>query len=191
MLKMKPTSSTNYKSTDSETATYARLQECQGRIIPHFLASVTFEEPLPDVVLSENQQKLHQHKGILLQYLSGYSLSGMIKIAPRASWQGIVNQAVQKVHLLSDHNILNMDVRPDNFMVVPENDTYRVFLIDFGNCRFRRKDESDAEWGRAKWDQDEEGAAALIIGSRLKRVGFKLQYEQSLRYLEWAPGEFD
>jgi hypothetical protein len=179
------------KCFDSETATYARLQEYQGKIIPHFLASVAFEDTLPDVVLSTNQQKLHEHKGILLQYLPGYSLSGMIENAPRASWQGIVDQAVQEVHILGDHGILNQDVRPDNFMVVPENDTYRVFMIDFGQCKFRRNDETDAEWGRDKWIQDEEGAAALIIGLRLKRVGFKLQYEPSERYVEWAPGEFD
>jgi hypothetical protein len=207
-----------HKYFDSETATYARLQQYQGQVIPRLLASVTLDETTatsrlglgheaqmiphllasmvlddtPSIVgFSTQQRKLNEHKGILLQYLPGYSLSEMIDNAPRTSWQGIVDQAIQKVHLFGDHNILNKDVRPANFMVVPKNGTYSVFMIDFGQCRFRRKDETDAEWGRAKWGEDEEGAVALIMRLRLKRVGFKLQYEHSLRYLEWAPGEFD
>ncbi|KAH7246592.1 hypothetical protein BKA59DRAFT_439214 [Fusarium tricinctum] len=176
---------------DAETATYARLQQYQGRAIPRLLAPVALHDTPSNEVLSTQQRKLKEHKGILLQYLPGFSLSEMIQNAPRTSWQGIVDEAVQKVHLLGDHNILNKDVRPANFMVVPKNGAYRVFMIDFGQCRFRRKDETDAEWGRAKRDQDEEGAVALVMEMRLKRVGFELQYEQSPRYSEWARGEFD
>ncbi|KAM0217589.1 hypothetical protein ACHAQD_007332 [Fusarium lateritium] len=179
------------KYFNSETETYKRLREYQGKDVPHFFASVTLDEPVSDVVLTAEQQNLHQHKGVLLQYLPGYSLSGMIDNAPRTSWQGIVDQAVQKVHIFGDHDILNQDVRPDNFMVVPENGTYRVFLIDFGSCIFRREDETDKEWGQAKQTRDEEGAASMIIGGRLRKVGFELQYEPSPRYQEWARGEFD
>ncbi|KAF9772125.1 hypothetical protein IL306_010183 [Fusarium sp. DS 682] len=176
---------------NSEIATYARLHEYQGKLIPRFLASVTLDTPQPDVVLSQQQQELYKQKGILLQYLHGFSLSTMVQNAPKASWQRIVDQAIQIVHVLSDHDILNADVRPDNFIIVPEDDEYKVFMIDFGQCRFRRQDESDLEWGRAKWTQDEEGAVGAVMASRLKKVGFDLHFEPSYRYLAWAPGEDD
>ncbi|KAM0283674.1 hypothetical protein ACHAO9_009602 [Fusarium lateritium] len=203
---------------NSETATYARLQQHQGQAVPRLLASITLDESIatytrdpqaiaemvPDFVaklilkdaeavemLGTQQRKVKEHRGIMLQYLPGFSLSDMIQSAPRTSWQGIVDQAVQSVNVLDDHNILNLDVRPANFMVVLKNDTYRVFMIDFGHCRFRRKDETDEEWGSAKWMRDEEGAVALVMEMRLKKAGFELQYEPTLKYLEWAPGESD
>lgn len=81
----------------------------------------------------------------------------MIANVPREAWQGVVDQCVQKVDVLGGYNILIRDVRPDNFMVVPENHSYRVGMIDFANCRFRREDEIDADWGSVKWNEDKEG----------------------------------
>ncbi|KAK7428880.1 hypothetical protein QQZ08_004650 [Neonectria magnoliae] len=179
------------KCFNSEIATYSRLQEHQGKIIPRFLAAITLGMPPPDAALSTQQQELYQIKGVLLEYLTGFSLSSMVQSAPRSSWQDIVDQAIRIVHVLGDNNILNADVRPDNFVVVPEDQAYRVFMIDFGQCRLRREDESDAEWGRAKWIQDEEGAVGAVMRSRLKKVGFELRFEPSWRYLSWAPGEDD
>ncbi|KAF5634184.1 hypothetical protein F52700_5904 [Fusarium sp. NRRL 52700] len=179
------------KCFTSEIATYARLKEYQGKIIPRFLASVILDVPSSNVALTIQQQELYKQQGILLQYLPGFSLSTMVDNAPQASWQAIVDQAIRIVHVLGDHGILNADVRPDNFMVVPKDDTYQVFMIDFGQCRFRRENESDSEWGRAKWRQDEEGAVGYVMKSRLKKVEFELNFEPSWRYLAWAPGEDD
>ncbi|KAH6867726.1 hypothetical protein B0T10DRAFT_502161 [Thelonectria olida] len=179
------------KCFNSEIAIYSCLQQHQGKIIPRFLAGITLGVPPPDAALTTQQQELYQLKGILLQYLSGFSLSSMVQNAPRSSWQDIVDQAIRIVHVLGDNNILNADVRPDNFVVVPKDQAYRVFMIDFGQCRLRRKDESDAEWGRAKWTQDEEGAVGAVMRSRMRKVGFELQFEPSWRYLAWAPGEDD
>ena len=64
-------------------------------------------------------------------------------------------------------------------------------MIDFAQCRFREKNESDLQWGRAKWTQDEEGAVEAVMKSRLAKQGFKLNYEPSMRYLEWAEREAD
>ncbi|KAF5594391.1 hypothetical protein FPANT_4858 [Fusarium pseudoanthophilum] len=177
------------KCFTSEIATYHRLKEYQGKIIPRFLASVVLDVPSSNVALTTQQQELYKHQGIILQYLPGFPLSTMADNAPESSWQAIVDQAIQIVHVLGDHDILNADVRPDNFIVVPKNDTYQVFMIDFGQCRFRREHESDAEWGRAKWRQDEEGAVGYVMKSRLKKVGFELNFKPSWRYLAWAPGE--
>ncbi|KAG9494727.1 hypothetical protein J7337_013866 [Fusarium musae] len=179
------------KCFTSEVATYNRLKEYQGKIIPRFLASAVLDVPSSNVAPTIQQQELYKKQGILLQYLPGFSLSTMADNAPESSWQAIVDQAIQIVHVLGDHGILNADVRPDNFIVVPKDDTYQVFMIDFGQCRFRREDESDAEWGRAKWRQDEEGAVGYVMKSRLKKVGFELNFEPSWRYLAWAPGEDD
>ncbi|KAH7318658.1 hypothetical protein B0I35DRAFT_409512 [Stachybotrys elegans] len=169
------------KCFNSEITTYSRLREHQGKLIPRFFGCP----------LTTQQQELYQPKGILLEYLSGFTLSSMIQSTPRSSWQDIVDQAIRIVHVLGDNNILNADVRPDNFVVVPEGQAYRVFMIDFGRCRLRGEDESDAEWGRAKWMEDEEGAVGVVMGSRLGRVGFELRFEPSWRYLAWAPGEDD
>ncbi|KAH6949245.1 hypothetical protein DER45DRAFT_580918 [Fusarium avenaceum] len=51
--------------------------------------------------------------------------------------------------------------------------------------------ESDANCGYVKWDQDEEGTAALIMTIRLRKIEFELQFERSERYLEGASGEDD
>lgn len=41
------------------------------------------------------------------------------------------------------------------------------------------------------WDEDEAGAVGLIMQTRLKKVGFDLQFDYSPKYLEWPPGEDD
>ena len=179
------------KCFDAEVATYARLQKFQGIFIPHLLAVVVLDTDLPNVELSPQQRDIYRPKGVLLQYLSGFSLTTLADNAPKESWQGIVDQAIQIVHVLDDHEILNADVRPDNFIIVPQGDKYEVFMIDFGQCRFRREDESDQQWGRAKWIQDEEGAVGYVMRMMLRKVGFELRYEPSERYLAWAPGEDD
>lgn len=177
-------------SHKNEVATYSRLKHHQGNRIPHLLAEVAFDACPSDS--TDAVRKKFQIKGILLQYLPGFTLSSIMEHTPPSSWQYIIDQAIKVVHVLSDNDILNADVRPDNFMVVPKEDTeggYQVFMIDFGQCRFR-KDETDSEWGRMKWTQDEEGAVGVVMKSRLrKEAGFQIQCQPSERYLEWAPGE--
>jgi len=70
----------------------------------------------------------------------------------------ICNQAVKVVRLLDDYFIRNEDVRPSNIVIseLPSNG-YRVVMIDFGECTWR-EDESDEEWNRDKWCDDEEGS---------------------------------
>lgn len=61
---------------------------------------------------------------------------------------------------MSDHDVLNKDVRPDNFIVnwSYHNEEYMVFrvvMIDFSQSRLRIEDESDLDWG-------------VLSGSRMK-----------------------
>ncbi|KAF0636544.1 hypothetical protein FPSE5266_08061 [Fusarium pseudograminearum] len=145
-----------------EVATYLRLASYQGICIPRLLGTVTFDMSPPNVALTEQQRELYQQKGIILEYLRGFTLRDMIHRAAAVAWQDIFDQAIKIVDILGDHNILNKDVRLENFMVVPRPNKYQVFMIDFGLCRFRGDDESDEEWGRDKWMEDEDGAK--IIG---------------------------
>jgi hypothetical protein len=173
------------KCFEAEIATYARLHEYQGRFIPLFLGAVTLDISSPNKTFSAHHQELYKQKGILLQYLDGFTLRNMTENAPKSSWQDIVDQAIRIVHILGDHDILNDDVRIDNFMVVPKDGTYQVFMIDFGQCRFRGEDESDEEWQETKCTHDEEGAVGLVMKLRLKKIGFDLRYKPSMRY--WNP----
>ncbi|KAF4964466.1 hypothetical protein FSARC_7608 [Fusarium sarcochroum] len=172
---------------EAEVAIYARLSKYQGDAIPSLLGQVTLNIPSENFTLDKQQQHFYHVKGILLEYLPAFTLSDMIEKAPRTSWQEIVDKAVQTIHILNDNDVLNHDVRPENFIVVPVGqERYRVFMIDFGQSRLRGKNESDAEWGRGKWNTDEEGAIGLTMRMRLGKVGFELKYEPMRRYLEWT-----
>lgn len=183
----------------TETTVYTKLRSYQGTRIPRLFAPVTLRiTPLHlenGVDSAPSDSELFQVHGILLELIPGFTLAQLDEDkAPRTSWQAIVDQAIQTVHILSDHNILNGDIRTPNILITPDADVqggYRVIMIDFAQCRFRGEDESDLKWGRAKWSQDEEGAIGLVMKARLKKFGFNLKYEGSMRYLEWAEGEGD
>ena len=69
---------------------------------------------------------------------------------------------------------------------------YRIVMLDFGKCLERQPEESDAEWGRKKWCQDEEGAIGLVMRHRLKQdFAYDWPFHHSERSKEWAPGEDD
>lgn len=201
----------------AETAVYKKLNGYQGNQIPRFIAPITLsieslnerssdhhdiswtEPSSSDSVSPDTDQvgtkapetELLKINGILIELIEGFTLASLNQHnAAKPSWQSIVDQAIQIVNILSDNAILNEDVRPSNILVFPKsNGEYRVCMIDFAQCRFREENESDLEWGRAKWSQDEEGAVGLVMKRRLAKQGFKLKYESSTRYLEWAEGE--
>ena len=133
-----------------------------------------------------------QVKRTLLQCVVGFNLRQVPERCPPLTWQDMVDQAVSIQSLLRDYNILNLDVRPENCIIYLSADgqeapRYRVFMVDFGNCRIRGKDETDLERGRAKYSKDEEGALGLMMQMILKRdYGFQLHYEKSERCAEWA-----
>lgn len=181
-----------------ETTVYDRLGDVQGKIVPRVIAAVELGIAPADINFN-NQQQHFQIKGILLEYIPGFSLRDLDTKAPPDSWQGVVDQAVEIARSLGDHDILNRDVRPDNFIVShcdggngqeeedPE-EGFQVFMIDFGQSRVRREDESDFDWGRAKWQEDEEGAVGLIMQHRLRKLG-AISFTPSGRYLEFAERE--
>jgi hypothetical protein len=121
--------------------------------------------------------------GILLEYIDGFMLSNIGENAPRVSWQRICDEAIRVVNIVCDHNVLNKDVRLENMMVRQKKGSkkgYEVFMIDFALSRLRGGDETNDEWRRAKWSQDEEGAIGYVMQSRL---GGGFRYKPSDRYI--------
>jgi hypothetical protein len=85
---------------------------------------------------------------------------------------------VRAVKACSDLGILNEDVRPRNCIVRCDvkaegagDVIYRLFIIDFGMARCRRKEESEKEWRREKREIDEEGALRAAMMLNLEEFG--------------------
>ncbi|KAF2771426.1 hypothetical protein EJ03DRAFT_372779 [Teratosphaeria nubilosa] len=174
---------------ETEVRAYDMMRSLQGKQIPKLYGSVSF--PLdPDAPA----EPLLTIKGLLLEYIPGPTLSEMIDSVPVSKWQYLVDRAVQIVRDYSLLGIRNKDVRCSNFIInesVPDDDEHRVVMLDFALCTFRDTGQTEAEWGRAKWSQDEEGAVGAVMKTRLAKVGFELEYVPSNQWIEYAPGEDD
>lgn len=177
----------------TETRVYKTLSASQGKQIPRLYASVDVTMAVEGGTPWHRQEELFSIGGILIEYIPGFTLRDMPAVAPRSSWQDIMDEALEAVDILGDHDILNRDVHPGNFMVLPLPERhqhprgYRVCMIDFGLCQFRGPHESDVEWGRRKFEQDEEGAVGLVMKEMLaEQHGFDLRYRDSGRYCEFA-----
>ena len=186
---------------NAEIALYDGLRDQQGVVIPKVVAAVDLDLELATSSgtpsrCGRGHFEPFRVKGILLEYIDGCNLRDIVDHFPRSSWQDIFNQAIAIVRIMDDCNILNTDVRPENFLVCTDPDGHRhpyskVFMIDFGMSRFRGPDESDAEWGRAKHNENEEGAVGLIMRKVLRNHGFEVSYEHPLKYDEWGETEDD
>ncbi|KAF7936232.1 uncharacterized protein EAE98_002451 [Botrytis deweyae] len=177
---------------EAETTVYRKLEHLQGKEIPQLLAQVKLQATTAADEAPDNAIDFFQIKGILIELIDGYTLSDLPTKAPRESWGEICHEAVRVVRLLDDHSILNEDVRPSNIMITrqPTQDKYRVVMLDFAQCTFREPEETDKQWGRKKWNQDEEGAIGLVMRHRLKKLDYDFPFEHSNHFLEWAETEF-
>ena len=102
--------------------------------------------------------------------------------APQSQWQVICDDDIQIINLIGDYEVLNDDVRPENFLVRtnPEG-KYQVFQIDFGETH-HRDGMAWAKWRHWKYCIDEEGAVGSVMQQRLIR-GF--EYKRSFKYLKY------
>jgi hypothetical protein len=185
------------KTFAKEMRAYETLRTLQGTQIPWLYGTVT--TPLQGIGSSpmlDQSTEFGTMKGLLLQYVRGPTLSEMPATIPRASWQGIVDQAVRIVYSYSHLGFLNTDVRCDNFVInqaVADGCPGRVMMIDFGMCEFYEKGRSVANWGHKKWFTDEPGAVGAVMKTRLAKLGFELRFTPSLEYMEygntWEPPE--
>ena len=196
---------------NQEKAVYDELREYQGSRIPRLFDFVTLSidpEEEPTALRKRESEGLADKSaengeflkvpGILVEYIPGFTLSQLADrgtaLAPEGSFQAIVDEAVENVRLFSDHNLVNEDTRLSNVIVSRDPALargYRVASIDFAQCQFRRADESDMEWGRRKWNEDEEGEIGMVMKHRLAELGYLINYSPSNRYLTWAEAEDD
>ncbi|KAK4198898.1 casein kinase I RAG8 [Triangularia verruculosa] len=186
---------------NNETTVYRRLQALQGTTVPRLMGAVELDIA-PPTMKNENWKKLLKVQGVLLEYSpDNFTLRDLVYMVPTEDLQGIVDQAVDIVRSLGDYDVLNSDVRLDNFLVTCQRgdegideanrpgQIYRVVMLDFAQSRVRRESESDFEWGRAKARQDEEGAIGLVVRHHLRKHGKEVSYEPSGRYDDFLETE--
>ena len=163
-----------------EVRAYESLRDLQEQIIPKFLAHVHL--PSCDTDIPQQFLKYFDIRGILIEYIEGFNLSELEIKAPKSQWQVICDNAIDIVHLIGDHRILNNDVCPENFLVRsnPEG-KYQVFQIDFSDAH-HRDGLSWEKWRERKYSFDEEGAIGLVMKQRLKGG---IEFEHSSKWLEW------
>ena len=164
---------------EAETDVYERLKDYQGGRIPRLLDIVKLSTH--ESMVGEDLLNI---QGILLEYLPGATFAELAQSEiPQASWQALVDQAIETVNIFGDHNILNEDVRPENILAVTDSAYdcgYRAVIIDFGQCKFRDEAESDLDWAHAKHREDEEGEIKDAMYSILQsESGFELEFTES------------
>jgi hypothetical protein len=164
----------------TEVQVYDTLGDMQGNDVPQLLACVI----MPGFSLTE-LDPVSQYigvPGILLQYIEGFPLTDIADHTPRERWQSICEEAIQILHRIGDRGILNEDVKTRSFIVKKDpraESGYKVVMIDFALCNFRKDYADDDDWSESKAIQDEEGAVGLIMQDRLEG-GFV--YRRSNRY---------
>lgn len=171
-----------------EIKAYNRLHDVQGTIVSRLLSEVamsTEHPPLADPALAEIP-------GLLLEFIPGVTIDKIPITIPRNKWQSIVDSAISAVNVSSDHDILNLDVRPSNILVSSCSTSecgFRTIIIDFDLTRLRAPDDTEEAWGRRKNREEEEGAVGYVMRNRLRNHDFQLLYHPSGRYSAWADRE--
>lgn len=130
------------KDFDRETEAYKRLKDLQGKSIQRVYAHVRFMPPnLPLDLLESPLARYFEIKGILLQFIPGYSLSdlGTSQLAPSEPeiCQEIVQTAVDAVHDINRRGVLIGDCGPSNVVVNSNSNT--PFIRKFAQSRFKDK----------------------------------------------------
>ena len=193
------------KMFDAERTTYERLRELQGKKIPRVYGAVEYRISIPGA-RGDGSTVTETIPGLLLEYVSSLSLRKLVATwtarnppLPNYVLTSLCEEAVKVVDRISDFDVLNQDVRVDNFLIrepfvetaSPSSHGEKtvivedaVVLIDLGQCRLRREDESEEEWVEAKRSQDETGAIGFVLLGLVREfVGQDVwTYERSLRY---------
>jgi len=168
----------------TEKEFYRRLEDIQGRGIPRYIADV--ELPLFNASANtyphgSSSLLLHNVRGILIEYIKGFSLGDMDEEpcpAPRSSWQHIGEDATRVVGIIRNREILNNDSNVRNSVVRldPIDNKYHAYIIDFGHCDFKPPTMSIQAWRKQQAHQDEEGAIGCVLQRNLDK--------------KWGPGGY-
>lgn len=144
---------------------YSRLKNIQGKSVSRFLVNVRLNIFFIQDVFFEVQS-------ILLELIIEYSLDDLTKYIYQLSWQRICDETIRNINLVSDHEILNENVKSRNVLIRTHNNLskYEVIIIDFAQCRFREMSQSKAAWKHEKWRQNEKKAIEYIMKRKLKEA---------------------
>lgn len=107
----------------------------------------------------------------LMEMASGFRINAIADHTPRECWQRIRGEAIQIIHRMGDRGILNENFKTRSFIVKKDKwagSGYKVVMIDFAVCNFRKDYADGVDWSDAKAIQDEEGAVGLIMQDRLE-----------------------
>ena len=175
---------------ENELSTYKRLQDLQGSEIPQLFASVNYLPSTPDGGRAYHLSSWKSKAFSSSLYPDSRLPSFRIKRREN-SGRTICDRAVQIVHRISDHDILNEDIDIKNVMVIPRGknaeNAYRVVMLDFADCRFRQDYESDDEWAYEKRSLPDEAAVGAVMQDKLKKAaGFHLDFQESQRFFRWG-----
>lgn len=167
----------------AETLAYRVLNRLQGQSIPILFATVSLQIRS---TTNPEYQKFFNISGILLEHIDGFRLTHLASKVPKHYWQSICDDAVSVVNAASDCGILNMDIRPDNFVVrkIPgrTGTVYKAILLDFALSRTQGAEESNADWNVERRTEDEEGAIGSVMQRELDKNGGGYVYRCSYRY---------
>ncbi|KAK4242090.1 hypothetical protein C8A03DRAFT_40512 [Achaetomium macrosporum] len=201
-----------------ETEAYERLKDLQGRTIPRMYAHVRVmlqaSDVPQDLLNSPETARYFEVKGVLLQFIPGYTLSHLptSPLAPPEpeKWQAIIQAAVDAVHEIGRRGVLHRSAAPHN--VVVNSRTQTPYIVDFANCDFKDRmiklwkeigrldddDDGEIEYWENVVTQNNEQAIGGLMAARLQRAkGVKLDIkypdcDRILRDLKRSRGvEFD
>jgi hypothetical protein len=134
--------------------------------------------------------------GLLLEYISGFTLRDIATHAPEGNWQAICDDAISIIHRIDDLGVLNKDVRIDNVLVrhltnkETEEAMFKAVFIDFALSEVRGKISAE-DWTVKKCGQDEEGAIGYVMQSQLKkRVGSRKEYTEVFPFVYKPTGRY-
>lgn len=198
---------------EAERSAYERLSDLQGNQVPLMYGVVQYTYQVTVSSSAEDSAPTTYTEtvpGILMEYISPLIFRELVKTwtthtppLPNSVLVALCEEAVALVDHVSDFDILNEDVRLDNFLVrTPfiERDTaltqplgeeqpptlvaHPVVLIDLGQCRLRRPDEDEDAWRAARQSQDETGAVGFaLLGIVRECVGADVwTYKRSHRW---------
>ncbi|KAI9750319.1 MAG: hypothetical protein M1835_001400 [Candelina submexicana] len=157
-----------------ESSVYERLEGLQGEDIPRLFATVRLDRTsiYPPIPTDNNAATYLDVPGLLMEYVEGFPIHDIADHTPEELWQPIVDDAIDVINHITDHDVVNQDVKTRNTLVRKADNLsgYKVILLDFGHARLRGQDESDLEWREAKYNADEEGAIGQVMESILRKI---------------------
>ncbi|KAJ6463205.1 hypothetical protein C8R47DRAFT_1157444 [Mycena vitilis] len=137
----------------NELAAYTRLLSLQGQSIPFCHAQGTLVLPSP-------AKRMVVPRVLLLSYVRGPSLRA---VNPSRVPPSVARALVDTVRAFGTLGVIHDDLRPDNIVLSPSDDSpSRAFVLDFGNAQVRT-DQSEEEWDLALTENDEPKLVEMIL----------------------------